>query len=424
MRRTVKHILSRVLAAGFLASAVFSMGAQSSQAVNYVGSESYMAGKYYQALQQVKLTGDARTDIVNVALSQVGYLEGTYFDELSGEICGNLNATEYGDWYGRQDQWCAIFTSWCAAVAGISEDVVPNHAYTPIGLQWFRSRGRAYSRARVEAGAYTPQPGDLIYFKSGSTPNPTNHVGVVTDYRNGIVYTVEGNTSSPSVFSSGGTVASKSYAITNTYIVYICSPDYELTGLRVAENGYERTAAEKVEALCRAISALETGADGNYEAIGQGYDGLVTLGRGQWYANEARELLLRIRNADPEAFNRLDTAGIGEDLQAQNWQEYRIDPASDKARCIAAILGSAPGIREQNDMMKETLRECQDEAAALGVLDEDAQLACAAVRYMGGKAALRQVLNRVQDNCSVQSICNAMGELGYVGANLICDALS
>lgn len=43
-----------------------------------------------------------------------------------------------------------------------------------------------------------------------------------------MVYTVEGNTSAEGISTNGGTVAQKSYPISNTYIVYICSPDYQV----------------------------------------------------------------------------------------------------------------------------------------------------------------------------------------------------
>ena len=216
MQRKVNRILSWALAAVLLASVLLPAVTQPVSALNYSGSSSYMSGKYYRALTEVKLTGDPRTDIVNVAMSQVGYQEGGSSNQLSGEVYGGVNYTEFGRWYGAQNMWCAMFASWCAEVAGISTDVIPKHAYTPDGLQWFKNRGLAYSRAKVAAGEYTPQPGDLIYFKSSRNKNPTNHVGIVTGYSDGVVYTIEGNTSSASISTNGGTVAQKSYPITNT----------------------------------------------------------------------------------------------------------------------------------------------------------------------------------------------------------------
>ncbi|MBQ3546229.1 MAG: RICIN domain-containing protein [Lachnospiraceae bacterium] len=199
------------------------------QALTYSGSSSYKSGKFYTRLTNVTLTGDQRTDIVNIAKSQVGYQEGSSSSQLAGTTYGGSNYTEYGRWYGLQDMWCAMFVSWCANVAGVSTSVVPKHSYTPTGLNWFKNKGQAYSRATVASGGYTPQPGDIIYFKSSRNQNITNHVGIVTKYSGGTVYTVEGNTSSATISTNGGAVCEKSYSISNTYIVYICKPSYTNT---------------------------------------------------------------------------------------------------------------------------------------------------------------------------------------------------
>ena len=147
-----KKIASAALALVLSVSVLVPGLSREAKAVNYTGSKSYMSGKYYQALLQVNLTGDARTDLVNIAKSQVGYQEGGSSNQLSGEIFGGVNFTEYGYWYGAQDMWCAMFASWCARQAGISENVIPRHSFTPNGLQWFYDRGLAHSRKSVEKG--------------------------------------------------------------------------------------------------------------------------------------------------------------------------------------------------------------------------------------------------------------------------------
>ena len=179
-------------------------------ALSYSGSSSYKSGKYYSRLINVKLTGNQRTDIVNIAQSQIGYQEGSSSSKLSGESYGGNNCTEYGRWYGMQDMWCAMFVSWCANVAGISTSIVPKHCFTPDGLSWFKARGLAYTRKAVANGSYTPQAGDIIYFKSARNSNTTNHIGIVTGYSGGAVYTIEGNSSSATISTNGGAVVSKS----------------------------------------------------------------------------------------------------------------------------------------------------------------------------------------------------------------------
>ena len=397
MKRSIKRA-----AAALLAAVLGLGGAMPAGALEYQGTESYMQGKYYEALQQVALTGDPRTDFVNVALSQVGYQESTYMKELSGEIVGNVNFTEYGDWYDMQDQWCAMFVSWCAALAGISKDVVPKHSYTPNGLYWLKDQwGRAYSRAKVEAGVYTPQPGDLIYFKTASTKNTTNHVGIVTGYRDGIVYTVEGNTTSPAIFSSGGTVVRKSYAITNQYIVYICSPDYELSGLRLTEDTTDRTPEEKLQAIADAVCVLESGSAEGYDVVSRNARGELTLGCAQWYGEKALELLERIRHAD----DQLPAFSADSDLET-----------------LKAVLSSEAGIAVQKAMLAEALQAGQEAAASQGVTDGEVLLAWGTLGYFGGEALLRQTLKKMP-LATAEELCDVMEARGYPGVGLIRAAL-
>ncbi len=198
-------------------------------ALDYSGSASYAGGRYYDALAALSLTGDPRADIVAIAQSQIGYQEGGSSSQLSGEVSGSANYTEYGRWYGLQDMWCAMFVSWCAYNAGVPTTVVPKHSFTVSGLNQFISWGRAYTRAQVEAGVYTPQAGDVIYFKSARNTNKTNHVGIVTGFSGSTIYTVEGNTSCAEISTNGGAVCAKSYSTTNTFVVYVCCPDYDGT---------------------------------------------------------------------------------------------------------------------------------------------------------------------------------------------------
>ena len=65
----------------------------------------------------------------------------------------------------------------------------------------------------------TPKPGCLVIFKH-------SHIGRVTGIRNGRIYTNEGNTSALYGDSSGGTVKSKDYAVSDSNIQGYCLIDY------------------------------------------------------------------------------------------------------------------------------------------------------------------------------------------------------
>lgn len=377
-RKTISFLLALGLAVALLPST------REVEALEYTGTASYMSGKYYQKLRDVILTGDARTDIVTIARSQIGYQEGGSLNQLSGQVHGGVNHTEFGEWYGMQDQWCAMFLSWCAYLAGASEDAFPKHCLTAEGLRWFAARGRAYSREEVAAGQYVPRRGDLVYFKSPNSSRNASHVGLVTGYSRDRVHTIEGNVAAAGVMTSGGAVVTKSYPISNTYIVYICAPDYE----EVATNVHTPQVTD-CQALREALILRETGGGLGYGTVGaQG-----SLGIGQWYGGEALDLLHRIRSMDEAAFGVLDTAGVGQLLD-----ENRLSTDEAGKTCLSNILASRSGVYVQEQKLEEALTGYMAVAQAHGITDIQDRLLCAAVGYLAGSGTLNRLLTQAEPN--------------------------
>lgn len=348
------------------------------QSLDYEGSTAYESGKYHTALTEVALTGDQRTDMVNIALSQVGYQEGGSSPLLSGEVYGGVNFTEYGDWYGMQDMWCAMFASWCAHVAGVPTTVIPSHSYTPNGLKWFRDRGLAHEHDEIVSGAYTPRPGDLIYFRSTRNKNTTNHVGIVTGCEGGMIYTVEGNIGSPSTHSNGGMVTQVCYPITNTYYVAVCSPNYVSDTPNVSD---------PLDTLTQAIRTAEAS---GYDTVRTTY-GTISLGIGQWYGPQAQALLRSIRESDEETFRALDTANIATDLDTADWSRYQ--PDAQKAACIRQILGSEEGIRTQDTLLMDQLQTYLTTAQDKGITDTKTQTLYALLCHLLGPTTADRLIS-------------------------------
>lgn len=116
-----------------------------------------------------------RDEIVAIALSQKGYKE------------GYNNDTKYGDWYGLpHEPWCAMFVSWCAYNVGIPENIIPKFAGCTTGFNQMTDMGIT-TKAHI-----TPDKGDLIFF-DWDYSGDYDHVGIVTEVKDGKVYTVEGN---------------------------------------------------------------------------------------------------------------------------------------------------------------------------------------------------------------------------------------
>lgn len=115
-----------------------------------------------------------RDRIIEIAIGELGYKE------------GYNNDTKYGEWYGMNNQpWCAMFVSWCAAQACLS-DIIPKFASCTVGYRTFESMGES-TRNHI-----TPKKGDIIFFKWQEDGTP-DHVGLVEYVENGRVHTIEGN---------------------------------------------------------------------------------------------------------------------------------------------------------------------------------------------------------------------------------------
>lgn len=149
-----------------------------------------------------KNTGDQRADLIGVALTQVGYRE------------GSNNYTKYGVWYGSANMaWCGAFISWCADQAGIPRTVLKKQGYASLS-------GFGITDTFTYASGRTPRPGDLF------TRN-TAHIGIVYYVEGDYFYTIEGNTSTTS--SNGNQVCIRKRKLNDTRYTF-GSPNYTSDG--------------------------------------------------------------------------------------------------------------------------------------------------------------------------------------------------
>ena len=177
-------------------------------------------------------TGNSLEDIIDVAKTQLGYMEGS----IEGTVQGKNDVTKYGEWYGMNGQpWCAMFVSWCADQAGISTNIIPKHASCDEGMKWFCNRGR-FQFGSYYGGTYTPRRGDIVYFGkalSGGGYDST-HVGIVYKVDDKI-HVLEGN--------SNYKVQTVSYALHQSYVLGYGVPDYENSQVLPEPGTYITTAS-------------------------------------------------------------------------------------------------------------------------------------------------------------------------------------
>jgi len=148
-------------------------------------SPSYAESEYYRRLLEVQLTGDPRQDIVNIALSQEGYIEGGMEGDFggNGRVCNNFS--EYGYAMGESGSiWCTSFIWWCARQAGLDSSVFPDTIWPRLLTVNCPYIGYT-STASI-------QPGDILFVEN-SGDDTADHLALVIDVTDSHITAIEGN---------------------------------------------------------------------------------------------------------------------------------------------------------------------------------------------------------------------------------------
>ena len=244
MKRWIKRSFCVILALMMLVSLLPQIKVQA-LTPTYSVSSSYKATSYYSKLCDVKLTGNQRDDIINVALSQVGYVEGSSSGDYGGANDGSyLNYVEYNYWYnkcvsssmpvgGSYAHWCATFVSWCAEQAGVPSSILnrstaAGHSSSYFNIYFYAGgstlNASSDNNYHFMGYNYTPKKGDLFYTRTWS------HVGLVVGVDGSYVQTVEGNTNDGGSADGMG-VYRRTRSISS---LYFGVPEYEEVSVNTA----------------------------------------------------------------------------------------------------------------------------------------------------------------------------------------------
>ncbi len=136
--------------------------------------------------------------IADVALTQLGKGGETYWDYFS-------------DVFSSPQEWCCMFTTWCAYKAGF---ISKTAAYGSFGSGRFprtasqRELARAFAargQLKLRSSGYKPQKGDIVFFSYSSNQSDYEsyrHVGILVSYSENKIVTVEGNTGTYNKYTS------------------------------------------------------------------------------------------------------------------------------------------------------------------------------------------------------------------------------
>ena len=131
----------------------------------------------------------------------------------------------------------------------------------------------------------------------------------------------------------------------------------------------------------------------------------ITIGAGQWYADEAKELLYRIQRANPKLFKDIDNAGMESDLLMKNWDTYAVTAESAKGKCIVDIISTDLGKKCQDEYMEDQIRTyIPIIEKAYGTMPDTAMMECINILHQGGFDALKRILFKTPEPYTVDKI--------------------
>jgi len=124
------------------------------------------------------------------------------------------------------DAWCSTYASAVAIKAGLT-DIIPTECGCENHIQLFKKLGRW-----VENDAYTPQPGDYMFYDwddtgKGDCTGAADHVGIVVSVTGNTIKVIEGN--------KGKAVAYRTMKINGRYIRGYGVPDYAGKAAKVSK---------------------------------------------------------------------------------------------------------------------------------------------------------------------------------------------
>ena len=162
---------------------------------------------------------------------------------------------------------------------------------------------------------------------------------------------------------------------------------------------------EQKNVLRKIIYAVETGGQvygqQDYSDFTEAYtnsseEHAITIGAGAWYATEAKTLLERIYDADPEQWEKIDKVRLLEQVQTANWECFNISRVSQVADTIIALISSKIGVKCQDSLMDEQLAAYAEETLKMGVTDARGQAMCVNFRHQGGQGAVTRILAKTK----------------------------
>lgn len=134
-----------------------------------------------------------RNYVVYIADAHIGVKEGTAAHADMLKVYNDHKPLARNYRLKPSDPWCAGFVSAVAILADCT-DIIPTEVSCNEMLKAFRASGNY-----TENDNHVPDPGDVIFYnwdnapQDGDNQGAPDHVGIVREVRDGVIYVLEGN---------------------------------------------------------------------------------------------------------------------------------------------------------------------------------------------------------------------------------------
>lgn len=145
------------------------------------------ADKWEADLEKAELTDSLPENLVNIALTQLGYTESERNYEFDEELSEKMGYTRYGQWYGKPySEWESLFIAFCLEYAGA--DNVGDYTFHNV---------TELCKAFEEKEIYSKNDGDIargdIVFFDEDADGEADGTGIVNFYGEDAVIVIRGN---------------------------------------------------------------------------------------------------------------------------------------------------------------------------------------------------------------------------------------
>lgn len=132
----------------------------------------------------------SRDKFVERAIRNLGVTHGSTYHKQIVDGYNRVHPRPVGYKATYQDDWCAVFVTWCADKEGVA-DLTGRECGVQRWKKIFENKG-------IWKGRIRPAKGDIIVYDwQGFHANWADHIGIVETVKGNTVTTIEGNTGSP-----------------------------------------------------------------------------------------------------------------------------------------------------------------------------------------------------------------------------------